>query len=154
MSSAASTTAVIIGNWSKYPSNCSDVWTVDNNRSISGVNFINTATIDFRPNGDIYGVVSSTNNTVGTRICQIPTKLGSFLDFFTVTQCAGVEPPTPTCTKFLDSCCGYSTNHPDYDVSMDGNPTLEQYEDRQYYDDYEQDDYENYEQDDSRDYDD
>ena len=41
-----------------------------------------------------------------------------------------------------------------YDVSMDGNPTLEQFEDRQYYDDYEQDDYENYEQDDSRDYDD
>ncbi len=42
-----------------------------------------------------------------------------------------------------------------YDVSMDGNPTLEQYEDRQYYnnneqDDYEQDDYEqdDYEQDD------
>ena len=41
-----------------------------------------------------------------------------------------------------------------YDVSMDGNPTLEQYEDRQYYDDYEQDDYEDYEQDDDMDYDD
>ena len=41
-----------------------------------------------------------------------------------------------------------------YDVSMDGNPTLEQYEDRQYYDDYEQDDYDDYEQDDGRDYDD
>ena len=41
-----------------------------------------------------------------------------------------------------------------YDVSMDGNPTLEQYEDRQYYDDYEQNDYEDYEQDDGRDYDD
>lgn len=41
-----------------------------------------------------------------------------------------------------------------YDVSMDGNPTLEQYEDRQYYDDYEQDDYEDYEQDDGRNYDD
>ena len=39
-----------------------------------------------------------------------------------------------------------------YDVSMDGNPTLEQYEDRQYYDDYEQDDYEDYEQDDYEDY--
>ena len=37
---------------------------------------------------------------------------------------------------------------------MDGNPTLEQYEDRQYYDDYEQDDYEDYEQDDGRNYDD
>ena len=39
-----------------------------------------------------------------------------------------------------------------YDVSMDGNPTLEQYEDRQYDDDYEQDDYEDYEQDDDEDY--
>ncbi|MBE5805117.1 MAG: hypothetical protein E7313_00085 [Clostridiales bacterium] len=42
-----------------------------------------------------------------------------------------------------------------YDVSMDGNPILEQYEDRQYYDDY--DDYdqdEEYEQDDSYEYDD
>ena len=39
-----------------------------------------------------------------------------------------------------------------YDVSIDGNPTLEQYEDRQYYDDYEQDDYDYYEQNDGRDY--
>lgn len=39
-----------------------------------------------------------------------------------------------------------------YDVSMDGNPTLEQYEDMQYYDDYEQD--EDYEQDDGYEYDD
>ncbi len=37
-----------------------------------------------------------------------------------------------------------------YDVSMDGNPTLEQYEDSEYYDDYEQD--EDYEQYDGRDY--
>ena len=35
-----------------------------------------------------------------------------------------------------------------YDVSMDGNPTMEQYEDKQYYDEYEQDEqYDEYEQD-------
>jgi len=47
--------------------------------------------------------------------------------------------------------CDYNSEFV-YDVSMDGNPTLEQYEDRQYYDDYEQDS--DYEQDVGRDYDD
>lgn len=40
-----------------------------------------------------------------------------------------------------------------YDVSMDGNPTLEQYEDMQYYNDYDYD-YDDYEQDNDYEYDD
>ena len=59
----------------------------------------------------------------------------------------------PTLHDWVDpNLCDYNPELV-YDVSMDGNPTLEQYEDRQYYDDeYEQDD--DYEQDDGRDYDD
>ena len=57
----------------------------------------------------------------------------------------------PTLHDWVDpELCNYNPELV-YDVSMDGNPTLEQYEDRQYYDDYEQDDYE---QDDGKDYDD
>ena len=57
----------------------------------------------------------------------------------------------PTLHDWVDpELCNYNPELV-YDVSMDGNPTLEQYEDRQYYGDYEQDDYE---QDDGRDYDD
>ena len=60
----------------------------------------------------------------------------------------------PTLHNWVDpDLCEYNPELV-YDVSMDGNPTLEQYEDRQYYDDYEQDDYDDYEQDDGRDYDD
>lgn len=60
----------------------------------------------------------------------------------------------PTLHDWVDpELCDYNPELV-YDVSMDGNPTLEQYEDRQYYDDYEQDDYEDYEQNDVRDYDD
>ena len=59
----------------------------------------------------------------------------------------------PTLHDWVDpELCDYNPELV-YDVSMDGNPTLEQYEDRQYYDDYEQDDYDDYEQDDGRDYD-
>ena len=57
----------------------------------------------------------------------------------------------PTLHDWVDpELCDYNLELV-YDVSMEGNPTLEQYEDKQYYDDYEQDDYE---QDDSKDYDD
>lgn len=60
----------------------------------------------------------------------------------------------PTLHDWVDpELCDYNPELV-YDVSMDGNPTLEQYKDRQYYDDYEQDDYDDYEQDDGRDYDD
>lgn len=66
----------------------------------------------------------------------------------------------PTLHDWVDpELCDYNPEFV-YDVSMDGNPTLEQYEDRQYYEYYEQDDYddyeqgEDYEQDDDRDYDD
>ena len=58
----------------------------------------------------------------------------------------------PTLHDWVDpELCDYNPELV-YDVSMDGNPTLEQYEDRQYYDDYEQDDYDDYEQDDYDDY--
>lgn len=60
----------------------------------------------------------------------------------------------PTLHDWVDpELCDYNPELV-YDVSMYGNPTLEQYEDMQYdddYDDYEQD--EDYEQDDGRDYD-
>lgn len=57
----------------------------------------------------------------------------------------------PTLHDWVDpELCDYNPELV-YDVSMDGNPTIEQYEDRSDYDDYEQDDYE---QDNSRDYDD
>ena len=62
----------------------------------------------------------------------------------------------PTLHDWVDpELCDYNPELV-YDVSMDGNPTIEQYEDRSDYDDYEQDDYEqdDYEQDNSRDYDD
>ena len=53
----------------------------------------------------------------------------------------------PTLHDWVDpDLCDYDSELV-YDVSMDGNPTLEQYEDRQYYDD-------EYEQDDSYEYDD
>ena len=59
----------------------------------------------------------------------------------------------PTLHDWVDpELCDYNPELV-YDVSMNGNPTLEQYEDRQCYDDYEQDDYEDYEQNDGRDYD-
>lgn len=61
----------------------------------------------------------------------------------------------PTLHDWVDpDLCDYNPELV-YDVSMDGNPTLEQYEDMQYYDDYgdyEQD--EEYEQDDGYEYDD
>lgn len=63
----------------------------------------------------------------------------------------------PTLHDWVDpNLCDYNPELV-YDVSMDGNPTLEQYEDRQYYNDYYDDEYEqddDYEQDDGRDYDD
>ena len=69
----------------------------------------------------------------------------------------------PTLHDWVDpNLCDYNPELV-YDVSMDGNPTLEQYEDLQYYynscydDEYEQDDsqeYDDYGQDDSQDYDD
>ena len=56
----------------------------------------------------------------------------------------------PTLHDWVDpDLCDYNPELV-YDVSMDGNPTLEQYEDMQYYDDYEQD--EEYEQDDGYEY--
>ena len=58
----------------------------------------------------------------------------------------------PTLHDWVDpDLCDYNPKLV-YDVSMDGNPTLEQYEEMQYYDDYEQDD--EYEQDDGYEYDD
>lgn len=62
----------------------------------------------------------------------------------------------PTLHDWVDpELCDYNPELV-YDVSMDGNPTIEQYEDRSDYDDYEQDEYEQdeYEQDNGRDYDD
>ena len=63
----------------------------------------------------------------------------------------------PTLHDWVDeNLCSYNPELV-YDVSMDGNPTLEQYEDRQYYDDYYDDEYEqddDYEQGNGRDYDD
>ncbi len=57
----------------------------------------------------------------------------------------------PTLHDWVDpELCDYNPELV-YDVSMDGNPTIEQYEDRSDYDDYEQDEYE---QDNGRDYDD
>lgn len=57
----------------------------------------------------------------------------------------------PTLHDWVDpELCDYNPELV-YDVSMDGNPTIEQYEDRLDYDDYEQDEYE---QDNGRDYDD
>lgn len=58
----------------------------------------------------------------------------------------------PTLHDWVDpELCEYNLEFV-YDVSMDGNPTLEQYEDKQYYD-YDEDEYE-YEQDDGYEYDD
>ena len=57
----------------------------------------------------------------------------------------------PTLHDWVDpELCDYNPELV-YDVSMDGNPTIEQYEDRSDYDDYDQDDYD---QDNGRDYDD
>lgn len=116
----ASSTAVKVGTWSKSPSDCPDSWTRDTDRSFSGTLFVNTSTIDFRSNGDIYAQISGTNETSSERVCRVPTKLGSIEDYFTITQCAGYVPPTE-CAPFLDSCCGKSVAiHPLYDVSMGG----------------------------------
>ena len=68
----------------------------------------------------------------------------------------------PTLHDWVDPELCYYNPELVYDVSMDGNPTLEQYEERQYNDDYEQEDYdqddydeEDYElDDDDRNYDD
>ena len=89
VSNTATSNAVQIGNWSKNQY-CSGSWSFDSSRSVSGTNFINTSTIEFRSNGKIYARISSNNPNPSTRQCKIPTKLGSEkTDYFTVTQCQG-----------------------------------------------------------------
>lgn len=101
VSSAATSTPVQIGTWSKSPAGCTQSWSFDGSRSVSGSNFINTSSIDFRSDGTIYANVSVTNSSTNTRTCQIPTKLGNTkTDYFTVTQCAGGSAPPPTPTTY------------------------------------------------------
>lgn len=104
VSSAATSSAVQIGTWSKTPAGCTQNWSVDNSRSVSGNNFINISSVDFRSDGTIYAKISVTNSSTNTRTCQIPTKLGNITtDYFTITQCAGGSAPQPTqCNVSLD----------------------------------------------------
>lgn len=98
VSSAITSNKVELGSWTKSPAGCTDSWSYDGSRTISGSNFIDVTSLEFRSDGKIYGKVSVTNSTTSTRSCQIPTKLGSVKDYFTVIQCAGgvTPPPTPT----------------------------------------------------------
>lgn len=96
VSAQASSTPIKLGTWSKTPSDCTNSWQFDTTRTVSGTAFIDPTSLDFRSNGDIYGVITGTNQTSSSRECKIPTKLGSFTDYFTITQCAG-STPTPTC---------------------------------------------------------
>ena len=93
--SVASSTLGIIGSYTKSPDGCISEWSVDTNRQVSGTSFIDTSSILFT-NGSIYGKVNSTNETTSTRTCQIPTIINGREDYFTVVQCAGSTPPTPT----------------------------------------------------------
>jgi hypothetical protein len=91
VSSAVSTTKVAIGTWSKN-SDCTESWAVDKSRQITGTGFINLDSIEFRSDNKIYGAVNVANTTTSSRSYRIPTKLGDFQDYFTVTQAAGKAP--------------------------------------------------------------
>ena len=57
---------------------------------MTGTNFIDTSSIEFRSDGKVYAKVNSDNTSSSQRSCQIPTKLGSDkTDYLIVTQCAG-----------------------------------------------------------------
>ena len=90
VSSAASTTKVAIGTWSKN-SDCTESWAVDKSRQITGTGFINLDSIEFRSDNKIYGAVNVANTTTSSRAYRIPTKLGEFQDYFTVNQAAGAD---------------------------------------------------------------
>ena len=90
VSSAASTTKVAIGTWSKN-SDCAESWAVDKSRQITGTGFINLDSIEFRSDNKIYGAVNVANTTTSSRAYRIPTKLGDFKDYFTVNQAAGED---------------------------------------------------------------
>lgn len=93
VSSTVSTTKVEIGSWSKN-SECTESWQVDKSKSISGDAFIDINSVEFRSDNKIYGAVNVANKTTSKRSYRIPTKLGDFEDYFTVTQEAGKEPET------------------------------------------------------------
>ena len=90
VSSAASSTKVAIGSWSKNDE-CAESWTVDKSRQASGECFIDIDSVEFRSDNKIYGSVSKANPSIEQRYCRIPTKLGDFKDYFTVNQAAGAD---------------------------------------------------------------
>ena len=97
VSNKSSSSSVQIGTWTKNQY-CSGSWSYDSSRSISGTNFINTSSIEFRSDGKIYAKVKSTNPSSSQRSCKIPTKLGSTkTDYLTVTQC-GTTTGTCSCS--------------------------------------------------------
>lgn len=100
VSPSASSAKVAIGSWSKN-SECTESWTVDTSREVSGECFINLNSIEFRSDNKIYGSVSTANPTTSKRYCRIPTKLGDFKDYFTINQDAGVT-PTPDTGSTVD----------------------------------------------------
>ena len=106
VSNTASSSLVAIGNWYKSQ-DCSGSWSYDSSRSVTGTNFIDTSSIEFRSDGKVYAKVNSNNPGTTQRECRIPTKLGSEkTDYIPVTQCAG-EAPTGTCagsTSRISSC--------------------------------------------------
>lgn len=91
VSASASSAKVAIGSWSKN-SECTESWTVDTSRQVSGECFINLNSVEFRSDNKIYGSVSTANPTSEKRYCRIPTKLGDFKDYFTINQNSGVTP--------------------------------------------------------------
>lgn len=91
VSPSTSSTKVAIGSWSKN-SECTESWTVDNSRQVSGECFIDLNSVEFRSDNKIYGSVSAANTKTEKRYCRIPTKLGDFEDYFTINQDAGAAP--------------------------------------------------------------
>ena len=96
VSNTPSSTKVAIGSWSKN-SDCTESWSVDKDRQVSGECFIDVNSVEFRSDKKIYGAVNAANTTTSKRYCRIPTKVGDFKDYFTINQAAGEKPaPEPT----------------------------------------------------------
>ena len=56
VSNTASSSLVAIGNWYKSQ-DCSGSWSYDSSRSVTGTNFIDTSSIEFRSDGKVYAKV-------------------------------------------------------------------------------------------------
>lgn len=90
VSSKVTGNKIEIGRWSKN-AECTESWQVDESKPVPGESFIDFSTVEFRSDNKIYGVVNKDNQTSEKIAFRIPTRLGDFKDYFTVSQEAGSQ---------------------------------------------------------------